>query len=256
MKGMVIIMKKSILALVVLLISLITTSTAYAGSLNAYESDVINAARGQFEYQGVLYKLDSSYVNELIGYLAEDSIDLTKDQRDAVLQSMNDYIETGVQEGYLVPVQGKTNQGNTASDTNSTSGNSTIDTNPSTDNSGNSGSENSSSDSKDTNSSSQEDAETGSSNNNNTKDSETATDNEADPASGEFMDGLLSKNTESTAQNTAAADNNTEITNTTVIKKTGFNFNTTIMIATSMGVLMLAGIIVTTKYKFFARSDE
>lgn len=96
-------LKKSFL-ISMILVCKSSVTIAYAGSLNPYEQEVISAAEGTFDYAGSAYKLDSSYKSQLKDYLISDGIDLTKEQRDTIMSSINDYIETGVKEGYLVPV--------------------------------------------------------------------------------------------------------------------------------------------------------
>lgn len=239
-------MKKILLVLGAALISFSSVNTAYAGSLNTYEKQVVSAAQGRFSYQGMEYKLDQSYINQLIEYLSADDMDLTKEQRDAVLNSMYDYVETGVEEGYLIPTAGQESdqissepdQPDSASTDNSedaVDGSQTV-----------SGSQ--------TDSTEGTDADGG---NNSTADGSTGTasENEATDAN-EFLGGLLSNNSESSAQNTTDSNSNTNETDTSIVKNTGFNLNTTAVIAIMMGVLMLAGIIVTKQNNYFARDDE
>jgi len=100
-------MRKIIVALgIILLVAIFPYSVASAGSINSYEQEVISFAQGTFEYKGVYYKVDPYYINMLREYLAADDIDLTAEQRDKVYRIYRDYMETGVQGGYLVPVSG------------------------------------------------------------------------------------------------------------------------------------------------------
>jgi len=85
---------------------LLTTNyiVVYAGDLNQYESEVVDAAKGIFEVDGVTYQVEQSYINELIRYLKEDNVDITAEQRDEAITIMHTNIEKGVMEGYLIPV--------------------------------------------------------------------------------------------------------------------------------------------------------
>lgn len=98
-----------------LLFFLLLTSSAYAGGLNEHELDVINAAKETYEYNGVKYKLEQKYIDKLINYLSQDHIDLTKEDKDTILEIAYNNIYTGIIEGYLKPIDGqdiKTDQNN------------------------------------------------------------------------------------------------------------------------------------------------
>ena len=102
-------MRKIIVALgIILLVAIFPYSVASAGSINSYEQEVISFAQGTFEYKGVYYKVDPYYINMLREYLAADDIELTAEQRNKVFRIYRDYMETGVQGGYLIPVSGAT----------------------------------------------------------------------------------------------------------------------------------------------------
>lgn len=142
-------MKKIILVLVTLIVSIGASTTAYAGSINSNEQAVLSAAEQTYTYNGTQYRLDSSYVSQLRGYLAADDIDLTSEQRDKALAAVNGYIESGVQGGYLKPVGGgsdkqdsSSDSGNASSDNNQSSSSQTSD-NSNTSDTGNSASGNS-----------------------------------------------------------------------------------------------------------------
>ncbi len=85
------------------LILLFFKTIAYAGAVNQYEAEVLEAAKGQFEYDGKLYKVDKSYIEKLSDYLASDEVDLSEEDKDQILASVNNYIITGVTEGFLMP---------------------------------------------------------------------------------------------------------------------------------------------------------
>lgn len=97
-------MKKIIMILVVIFLLATPTGVVYAGTLNEYESAVVTVARGQFVYNGVTYQAEEGYVQELIGYLMQDDIELTAEQRDYAIESIYANVEQGVIEGYIKPV--------------------------------------------------------------------------------------------------------------------------------------------------------
>lgn len=129
-------MKKIIFALGLLLICFVPVSTVYAGSLNSYEKQVVAAAKKTYEYDGVKYRVASSYINQLMGYLTKDGVDLTAEQRDQAIQTAFANIENGVEGGYLIPISsGNTQKENTAgnNDTDNSGGNTDSDTDTDTD---------------------------------------------------------------------------------------------------------------------------
>jgi hypothetical protein len=98
-------MKKLILTLAILMLSWMMPSIAYAGSLNTYENEVIAAVQGVFEVDGIKYKANSVYLDQLIAYLSKENVDLTKEQRNEVLRIIQSNVATAVKEGYLVPLE-------------------------------------------------------------------------------------------------------------------------------------------------------
>lgn len=74
------------------------------GSINGSEQAVLNAAAGTFEYQGVQYRASQTYIEQLRSKLSEDGVDLTEEQAEEAINSIYTNISTGVEEGYLVPV--------------------------------------------------------------------------------------------------------------------------------------------------------
>lgn len=232
---------KKVILIVGILLFCSSATVAYAGSLNAYESEVVAAAQGVFESDGIKYKLDSSFVNQLINYLSSDDVDLTQDQKNEVLATMNDYIETGVQEGYLIPIEGQKLPETT------------------TDNSGSSGtSEKSGENANSTETTSGKDAtktsENKTSDNQGTKEADTQA-NEGDNALIEEISEQISvPEVEATPEITQVPIDLAE--DNLIIKNTGFNFNRTVLVAVGMGMLMMLGMMVTYKHNFFAQSDE
>ncbi len=98
-------MKKSFLVLGTLIILLMTNSIAFGETLNTYEKEIIEVAKGQFEYNGLIYKVDQDYIDQLIEYLSAEGIDLTEEQKEEIITKVYSEIATGVKEGYLVPVE-------------------------------------------------------------------------------------------------------------------------------------------------------
>lgn len=242
-------MKKLILVLSILLLSSAGASVAYAGSLNGYENEVISAAQGVFEADGVKYKLASSYLDQLIGYLSSEEVDLTEAQKNEVLALMQDYVASGVKEGYLVPIDGQ----KSASDTDG---------------------------------STTEGTDTGSkSDTKQTTESNTEKDKTEVEADTEVTDNPMKASDDQKAQNEAvvkvAEEDNTntlvqEISKQisepeveavmdadqasaatdNIIKNTGFNLSRTVVMTVGMGLLMIICMIATCRLKFFAPSDE
>jgi hypothetical protein len=234
-------MKKVILFIGLLLFCTIDTSIAYAGTLNEYEAVVVEAAKGQYEFEGIKYQVDSSYINQLIDYLSSDDVELTEEQKDTVLLSVNDYIETGVQEGYLIPVQ----EQDTIEDTN---------TQPDSTEEAGTGIPNSEESNKDAS-----EAEEGTEEANSTDPTGTT-----EGAVDNFIEEILTKKPATTTNVDAEngkvtivdSKESNVLTVNTVVKNTGFNLNRTTIIVMGMGILMLIGIYVTVKNDYFAQSDE
>jgi hypothetical protein len=84
---------------------LLPVSTVYAGSLNEYEKQVVAEAKKTYVYNGKEYRATEETISQLIGYLSQDDVDITAEQRDEALQRAYSSIEQGVLEGYLVPVE-------------------------------------------------------------------------------------------------------------------------------------------------------
>ena len=254
-------MKKFVLVLGILLISAVLSSTAYAGTLNGYENEIIAAANKTYEDKGIQYRVDPSYLDSLKKYLSSDAIDLTAEQRDEVLQIAFSSIETGIQDGYLIPVVGKT-----ASDSNSDG--STLDNENTGIDNINEGTNNNVKDSTDDitsdNSGSNQNSATG---NQPLGQEETITTGEDSIAA----DGATTDHTTSTTDemiseilkgNVAASSiegatiSNESSTDNPVIKNTGFDLTITLIMIVGMGMLMLTGMFVTMKFNYFAHNHE
>jgi len=260
-------MIRRILVLGLLFISIYSVNTAYAGTLNTYEQDVLSESQGTFDYNGVAYQLDSSYVNQLRDYLAADDVDLTAEQRDQVLSVINDYIETGVTQGYLIPVSGQLSQENTgmkdgdadvSSDADDT-GSESIDLTPTVIPIPN------------TSSQSNDITDNGASGN---TDSETQGTNDTSDSTLEVLLDAILGESEDSASDTTGDDTSIssredaakaidpdivadiEAKENSIIKNTGFDLSPTIAMVILMGVIMLTAIYVTVRYHYFAQSDE
>ncbi len=98
-------MKHLLRSLVVMFVIILAPATAaYAGTINDNEAEVLEAAKGQFEYDGKFYEVDDAYLEKLSDFLASEEVDLSEEDKDQILAMVNDYIITGVAEGYLVPI--------------------------------------------------------------------------------------------------------------------------------------------------------
>ena len=225
-------MKKAILILGVVIIDALLTSTVYAGTLNSYEQEVISAARGAYEYEGVDYIVKQEYINELIAYLSDDGIDLTAEQRDEVMQEAFASVQRGVEEGYMIPLPDADTEGQASSSDNQMEG-------------GNSSSRSDQLD--DENSSTKQDGAVDSDNNKPIED-------DADMSSPVDTIGKILEDQGTSVMSETIGKTDTSGTN--IIKETGFNLDSTIYTLIGMGVLMIAGMLVTIKYNFFAHKNE
>ncbi len=237
-------MGKKLLALGILLVGLSSTTVVKAGTINEYEEDVIAAAKDQYVYMGKEYKIDPAYINELTSFLLEDDVDLDKEQRDEILGSINNYIEKGVNNGYLIPLEEERDSEST-SDTDSH--------------------ENTTDPFPDSTSKEESKAPTEASTPNNPgQDSMNAqsgsnTDTEVDSKEEDFISGIVSealRDDSNASKENAEEDYKPTSIKENIIKETGFNFNRTIMIATGIGVIMILGIIASIKFNLFAHKDE
>ena len=86
--------------------SIALTGTAFAGSLNANEEELMAIARGTFTYDGVTYRAKESYINEGYYYLIRDDVDVTAEQKQSAIAQVYASVKQGIDEGYLYPVSG------------------------------------------------------------------------------------------------------------------------------------------------------
>ena len=256
-------MKKMILALGILILSIGLDREVYAGSLNEYEADIMKAAQGVFEYDGIKYRLDKTYINMALEYLMNDEVDLTGEQRDKVLGAMNSYIESGVKDGYLISVD----EEDTAIDPESEDDQEEVidaldQSDEGTKENGAAADTEDNSDQTKEQTKAQEAEETKPQvtqavTAEPAESAELQTEKENEGTQGDFFGGLLAAiNSTGEASSPADADYVEGSDASEIIKNTGFNLNTTVIVAVLMGVLMLAGMIVTMKNNYFAHSDE
>ena len=97
-------MRKLVLFLATVIFSLYMVDAAYAGDLNEHEQAIIEAAYESYEYKGKFYKADQKYIDKLVDYLSQDDIDITAGDKDIIIQIAYDNIELGVRDGYLKPI--------------------------------------------------------------------------------------------------------------------------------------------------------
>jgi hypothetical protein len=213
-------MKKAILILAILLISVFMSSTVYAGTLNVYEMEIVSAARAKYEYQGVDYIVKSEYIDELINYLAADGMDLTAEERDQVLQKAFASVARGVEEGYMVPLEDELTNGQ----------NNPVD------------SQNEAVDSTESNSEAA---------NADNADEQIISDSDASTPVDTVKKILTDQ-----GRTQVPEDRATSTSDPNIIKDTGFDLSNTIFISIGIGVLMIIGMIVTIKYNFFAHKNE
>lgn len=233
-------MKKAILIPGALMISIMLTSTVYAGTLNAYEQEIISAARRAYEYEGVDYVVKQEFINELISYLSSDDIDLNAEQKDKVMQEAFANVQRGVKEGYMIPLSPEDTKGETDSSENDQED---MDNNSSESNQSEAGSP--ADDQTGTSAADQDDLNTAGKDNSDMSSPVTAID--------KVLEGQELTDSQEDQGGTNKSDSKID---TNIIKDTGFNLNATIYTLIGMGVLMIAGMLVTIKYNFFAHKNE
>lgn len=96
---------KLIIIFFVLLLLIMSSNieTAKAAGLNAYEAEVINTAKGNFELNGIQYHVDPVFIQQLSDYLNQEDVEINAAQKDEIIGMMFSNIEQGVAEGYLIP---------------------------------------------------------------------------------------------------------------------------------------------------------
>lgn len=96
----------SLLALLIstFLASIFFCTTAYAGNINGNEQSIVSVIHGQFEQDGIVYKVRQEYINSAMSYLQQDDVDLTAEQAQSVISEIYSNVQTGVDSGYLEPI--------------------------------------------------------------------------------------------------------------------------------------------------------
>ncbi|NLP15739.1 MAG: hypothetical protein GX379_01660 [Clostridiales bacterium] len=98
-------MKKLVLFLAAIIFSFFVVDTVYAGNINENEQAIIEATQEVYEYKGKSYKVDQTYVDQLVTYLKQDNIDITAGDKDLIIQIAYANIELGIKDGYLKPIE-------------------------------------------------------------------------------------------------------------------------------------------------------
>lgn len=99
---------REIAAIGVILLVVGMGEPAYAGSLNANEQELMGIISGTYTYNGVTYRVKPQYVQVARGYLMQDNIDCTDEQKQKAINQMYSSIQQGIDEGYLEPAYPQT----------------------------------------------------------------------------------------------------------------------------------------------------
>jgi hypothetical protein len=251
-------MKKILAAIGFILFFAINQQVAYAGTLNEYETEVVNAAKGTFESHGITYQVDSAYVDELIAYLKEDNIDITAQQRDKAISIMFSNVEQGVEAGYLMPVEvGKSadEDGNVKESGNSEG---SIKESGSSEGSieGSDNSEGSKEKTDNLDNSQQDQTEE-------LDGADESTSNITKDKSEEFVNKIMNQQDTITEIDTdkgkvtvTSGKDNNPITVNTVIKNTGFNLNNTFLMVVILVSVMVLCIVAAIQLRLFVHKEE
>jgi hypothetical protein len=251
-------MKKILAAIGFILFFAINQQVAYAGTLNEYETEVVNAAKGTFESHGITYQVDSAYVDELIAYLKEDNIDITAQQRDKAISIMFSNVEQGVEAGYLMPVEvGKSadEDGNVKESGNSEG---SIKESGSSEGSieGSDNSEGSKEKTDNLDNSQQDQTEE-------LDGADESTSNITKDKSEEFVNKIMNQQDTITEIDTdkgkvtvTSGKDNNPITVNTVIKNTGFNLNNTFLMVVILVSVMVLCIVAAIQLRLFVHEEE
>jgi hypothetical protein len=225
--------KKYIVFLFLIILSLnINIPTVKAGSINQYENAVIGAAQSTFELNGIKYRTDPVFIEQLTAYLGQADIDLSESQKGEIISKMFSNIERGVNEGYLVPV---VDDGTTIKEEDTL--NNTVETEetPVTE-------------------------ETIQENLSESVENNTDTENNSDQ---DILDEIRKQPTVKTEVDqdknkiTVTKENKQEVlVVNAVIKNTGYDISTLYVIAAALLALLLFGLIITVKYKFFEQEEQ
>jgi hypothetical protein len=247
-------MKKVILILGTMLIFLSMASPVYAGTINEYEQEVIDLAKGVYEYNGIDYQVDPAYIDQLISYLSGDDIDLTAEQRDKVEQKAFSSVAQGVEEGYLIPVKEESNDYSEGDEQSIAKEDSTTDSGQ--------GHATDIGEQKNTQSKGNNQAEktknqvtTDSTKTENIQSEPKISDNTLKDTSNKALDqtiaGTISTDGEQ-ATSTQLSDND----DMDIIKNTGFDLSNSAWIVIALGMLMASCVYITFRYNLFTQGKE
>ena len=79
--------------------------TAFAGSINGNEQELLNVISGTETYNGRTYRMKEEYIIQARAYFLQDDVDVTDEQKQKAIDTMYANIEQGIEEGYLIPVE-------------------------------------------------------------------------------------------------------------------------------------------------------
>ena len=79
--------------------------TAFAGSINGNEQELLNVISGTETYNGQTYRMKEEYIIQARAYFLQDDVDVTDEQKQKGIDTMYANIEQGIEEGYLIPVE-------------------------------------------------------------------------------------------------------------------------------------------------------
>ena len=79
--------------------------TAFAGSINGNEQELLNVISGTETYNGQTYRMKEEYIIQARAYFLQDDVDVTDEQKQKAIDTMYANIQQGIEEGYLIPVE-------------------------------------------------------------------------------------------------------------------------------------------------------
>ena len=79
--------------------------TAFAGSINGNEQELLNVISGTETCNGRTYRMKEEYIIQARAYFLQDDVDVTDEQKQKAIDTMYANIEQGIEEGYLIPVE-------------------------------------------------------------------------------------------------------------------------------------------------------
>lgn len=111
---------------------MLPVTSAYAGDINEQESEVLEALKGPFEYNGQTYVPLPSYLQLAREYLLADNMNLTPEQKGKAIAAIRSNVEMAISNGFIVPLEEepeKNTVGDSQTNSNGTNENSSIDEN-------------------------------------------------------------------------------------------------------------------------------